>query len=67
MFFCPNVFLYAAIVVVAFLSMLMVGGGCVKLLPELYFEQPRLQPNAWEVVLEYFNSLGKKIDELFKR
>lgn len=37
MFFCPNVFLYAAIVVVAFLSMLMVGGGCVKLLPELYF------------------------------
>lgn len=38
--------------------------------PKLYkefFEQPRLQPNAWEVVLEYFNSLGKKIDELFKR
>lgn len=38
--------------------------------PQLYkdfFEQPRLQSHAWEVILEYFNSLEKKIDELFKR
>ena len=37
MLFCPNVFLYAAILLVAFVSMLFVGAGCMKLLPELYF------------------------------
>lgn len=38
--------------------------------PKLYkdfFEQPRLQPNAAEVVIEYFNALEKKINDLFKR
>lgn len=38
--------------------------------PKLYkefFEQPRLKPNAWEVVAEYFESLEKKLDEICKR
>lgn len=38
--------------------------------PKLYkefFEQPRLQPHAWEVVAEYFNMLEKKLDEICRR
>lgn len=38
MFFYPNIFLYAAILLVAFFSMLIVGAGCMRLLPELYSE-----------------------------
>ena len=36
--------------------------------PKLYkefYEQPRLQPDAWEVVAGYFEQLEKKIDRLF--
>jgi len=35
--------------------------------PALYrefFEQPRLQPNAWEVVAHYFDTLEKKLHEI---
>lgn len=38
--------------------------------PKLYqefFEQPRLQPHAWEVVAEYFSMLEKKLDEICRR
>ena len=31
-----------------------------------FFEQPRLQPNAWQVVVNYFNSLEQHIDDLFR-
>ena len=36
--------------------------------PKLYkefYEQPRLQPHAWEVVVGYFEQLEKKINDLF--
>jgi len=36
-----------------------------KKLYKEFFEQPRLQPNAWEVVAEYFENLEKKINNLF--
>lgn len=29
-----------------------------------FFEQPRLQPNAWEVVAHYFDSLEQKLHEI---
>ena len=36
--------------------------------PTLYrefFEQPRLKPDAWQVVAEYFNNLEKRLNDLF--
>ena len=30
-----------------------------------FFEQPRLQPNAWEVVVGYFERLEQRINDLF--
>lgn len=31
-----------------------------------FFEQPRLQPDAWQVVARYFDSLEQRLNDLFK-
>lgn len=32
-----------------------------------FYEQPRLQENAWEVVVNYFDSLEQHFNNLFKQ